>query len=262
MVSCHGTIQGYNGQALVDAKNQVIVHAEAFGNAEDSSLIPPMVDGARQNMRAIGHCEDYFEGKVLTADSNYHSPTNIGKCDKERIDAYIPDKRFRNRDPRFQDERKRRRRNGDRFTVADFHHTQETDQYLCPNGKPLRLNVRKVLIDGVIYRRYVADRDNCKGCELKVRCIRRKNAKRKFINIAVGSVPGNVSKAMAQKVDSEQGRTIYPQRIAIVEPVFANIRTHKGMDCFTLRGKIKVTIQWLLYCMVHNIGKLVSYGFA
>jgi hypothetical protein len=28
----------------------------------------------------------------------------------------------------------------------------------------------------------------------------------------------------------------------------------------TLRGKIKVTIQWLLYCMIHNIEKIVHYG--
>jgi len=54
---------------------------------------------------------------------------------------------------------------------------------------------------------------------------------------------------------------IYPQRIGIVEPVFANIRVHKGMDKFSLRGKIKVNIQWLLYCMVHNIEKIANYGF-
>lgn len=261
MVSSHGIIQGYNGQALVDSKNQVIVHAEAFGNAEDSCLIPPMLEGAKANIQAIGHGEDYFSGKTFTADSNYHSPTNLKTCDEEGLDAYIPDKRFRNRDPRFHIEPKQRRRNVDRFTLADFQHHEGSDHYLCPNGKPLKLNVKKAVVDGVIYRRYVADRDACKGCELKVKCIRRKNAKRKWIHLPVGSAPGNVSKAMAAKVDSEQGRAIYPQRIAIVEPVFANIRTHKGMDRFTLRGKIKVTIQWLLYCMVHNIGKIVSYGF-
>jgi hypothetical protein len=33
------------------------------------------------------------------------------------------------------------------------------------------------------------------------------------------------------------------------------IRTQRRMDRFTLRGKIKVNIQWMLYCMVHNIEK-------
>ena len=63
-----------------------------------------------------------------------------------------------------------------------------------------------------------------------------------------------------EKIDSEKGRKIYPQRIAIVEPVFANVRTHKRMDRFTMRGKIKVNIQWVLYCMIHNIEKIVNYG--
>jgi len=31
MMTSHGTIQGYNGQALVDSKHQVVVHAEVFG---------------------------------------------------------------------------------------------------------------------------------------------------------------------------------------------------------------------------------------
>jgi len=67
---------------------------------------------------------------------------------------------------------------------------------------------------------------------------------------------------MAAKIDSDEGRRIYSQRLGIVEPVFANIRTHKVMNRFTLRGKIKVNIQWLLYCMVHNIGKVMVYGFS
>jgi hypothetical protein len=67
---------------------------------------------------------------------------------------------------------------------------------------------------------------------------------------------------MLEKVDSDRGRKIYPQRMAIVEPVFANIRVIKRMDRFTLRGKIKVNIQWMLYCMVHNIEKIMNFATA
>jgi len=246
MKSSHGIIQGYNGQALVDNKHQVILHAEAFGEAQDHHLIPPMLDGAKENMVAIGQEGDYFEGAIFTADSNYHDPTNLNKCEEEKLDAYIPDNRFRNRDPRFQTEKEKRRRRVDRFTLKDFQHNEESDEYLCPNGKLLKLVAKKAIMDGVIYRRYVAHKDECKGCEMKVKCIRRKDAKRRIINVPVGAVPGNISKAMAEKVDSEKGRRIYPQRMAIVEPVFANIETHKGMNRFTLREKIKVNIQWLV----------------
>jgi transposase len=261
MVGSHGSIQGYNGQALVDSKHQVILHGEVFGEAQDHHLIPPILDGAKQNMGAIGQSEDYFSGKTFTADSNYHDPTNLKKCDEEKLDAYIPDKRFRNRDPRFKGERRQRGRRKGRFTLADFKYNEATDEYVCPNAKALKLQVKKTEADGVFYRRYVADEDDCRGCELKVRCIRGRNGKRRHLSIPVGRVPGNLTEAMAAKIDSEKGKKIYSRRIAIVEPVFANIRTHKGMDRFTLRGKVKVNIQWLLYCMVHNMGKIVSYGF-
>jgi Transposase DDE domain len=48
--------------------------------------------------------------------------------------------------------------------------------------------------------------------------------------------------------------------MSVVEPVFANIGTNKGLNRFTLRGKQKVQGQWRLYCMVYNIEKLMRYG--
>jgi IS5 family transposase len=67
---------------------------------------------------------------------------------------------------------------------------------------------------------------------------------------------------MIEKIESEKGQKIYPLRMAIVEPVFGNIRTQKRLDHFSLRGKLKVTIQWLFYCMVHNIEKIATCGFS
>ena len=108
----------------------------------------------------------------------------------------------------------------------------------------------------------MADAEDCKRCSLKSRCFYRKNTKRRSLDVPIGTEETNISKAMVEKVDSEKGRKIYPQRIAIVEPIYANIRTHKRLDRFTLRGKIKVNIQWVLYCMVHNIEKIINYGMA
>jgi hypothetical protein len=65
---------------------------------------------------------------------------------------------------------------------------------------------------------------------------------------------------MAAKIDTAQGRTIYSKRMSIVEPVFGNLRWAKGLSRFTLRTKKKVNVQWLLYCMVHNIGKICNFG--
>jgi hypothetical protein len=87
MITSNGTIQGYNGQALVDSKRQVIVHAEAFGTGHDHGLVPPLLDGARENLEKIGLSRDYFRGTTFAADSGYHSKMNILKCMDEEMDA-------------------------------------------------------------------------------------------------------------------------------------------------------------------------------
>jgi hypothetical protein len=95
MRTCHCVVQGYNSQALTDGRHQVIIHAEAFGRDQDHAHAPPMLEGALENFKSLGHREDYFAGKTFTADTNYHSETNIRKCLDLRLDAYIPDLRFR-----------------------------------------------------------------------------------------------------------------------------------------------------------------------
>jgi hypothetical protein len=66
------------------------------------------------------------------------------------------------------------------------------------------------------------------------------------------------SQKMRRAIDSPQGCALYSRRIATVEPVFANIRHHKRMTRFTLRGKAKVATQWQLYFLVHNIEKVAT----
>ena len=65
---------------------------------------------------------------------------------------------------------------------------------------------------------------------------------------------------MKAKINTPQGKQIYAKRLAIVEPVFANIRIQKRLDRFTLRTKAKVDVQWKLFVLVHNIGKIYKYG--
>ncbi len=259
MMTSHGAIQGYNSQALIDAKHQVIVHGEAFGDGQDHGHVPPMLTGALENLRSLGHEPDYFEGKIFTADSNYHTLGNLQKCQELGLDAYIPDRKFRNRDPRFNTQKQRHSK---RFTLKDFHYDETSDQYICPEGKALKLKVKRCVDHGNVYRKYVAAEKDCRGCPLRPLCLYGADSQRKNLAVPIGTEGINLSKQMVEKIETEQGRRIYPQRLAIAEPVFANIRINKRLDRFTLRGKIKVNIQWLMYCLVHNIEKVLNYGMA
>ena len=185
----------------------------------------------------------------------------MNKCTEEKINAYIPDNRFRNRDKRFAS-RVGYRPRSKKFTFADYKYDRENDQFICPNGKRLKKHIRPKLQKGKILRVYVSNESDCGCCQLRAKCVRVKDAKRRYLSYYADATGENISYTMIKKIDSEKGRSIYPRRIAIVEPVFANIRAQKRMDKFNLRGKVKVNIQWLLYCMVHNIEKLANCGFA
>jgi len=59
MKTSKGVIQGYDGVACVGAEHQVIVHGEAFGEAQEHDLLQPMIQGADAHFQAIGH-QDMF----------------------------------------------------------------------------------------------------------------------------------------------------------------------------------------------------------
>jgi hypothetical protein len=67
----------------------------------------------------------------------------------------------------------------------------------------------------------------------------------------------NLSEKMRVKIDESAYRALYGRRMQIIEPCFSDVAYSKGMNRFSLRSKIKVNIQWLLYCVVHNIGKCI-----
>jgi transposase len=268
MPTSHGVIQGYNAQALVDGKHQVIVHAEAFGN-QDHENLAPMLAGAKKNMQGTGKDPDYFQGRQLSADSNYYSYANLAFCQAESLDAYIPDLQFRKRDQRFTEQqrfkngihpRKRSAVKEKIFTAADFVFDDAQQVYLCPQGKVLKRGARRQRNRYRVYDIYRARREDCTSCPVRPSCLSRPDTQRRNLSVEVESQQPSLIEQMKAKIDTPQGKQIYARRLAIVEPVFANLRVQKRLDHFTLRSKAKVDVQWKLFALVHNIGKIHHYG--
>jgi transposase len=83
------------------------------------------------------------------------------------------------------------------------------------------------------------------------------------------SVPrGRIPKAattkdrMARKLRTVDGRVIYALRKGIVEPVFGQIKQVRGFRQFLLRGMEKVSAEWDLICLSHNLLKLFRSAWA
>ena len=180
-------------------------------------------------------------------------------CEEHGVDAYIPDNHFRQRDPRFASQERHKspfRAKKGHFKVEHFTYDVRRDCYGCPQGKELTCpSVNHATGDGHRYRRSRAKARDCATGPLRAPCIAGGGA-RKSLAIPLGAEPATRTARLRQKIDTAPARAIDGRRLAIVEPVLANLRSNKRLDRFTSRGLAKVSVQWLLYCRVHNLEKL------
>jgi hypothetical protein len=284
MSSSHGVVQGYNGLAVVDDQNQIVVHAEAHGSGYEAHLLAPLIEATRQSFSDLELSKDVFAKTKVTADSGFHSKAVIAAVEATGADAYVADRHFRKREPAFagagrykQREKKERalerrkqresRENDEpkKFTVEDFTYDERNARCVCPAGRKLYCSGKDMLFNGYRVSKFKAPLGACRECPLRQQCLRHPDRTRQrqvtFIKHREGPPPKRretregPAQRMRQKFDTPLGREIYSRRMGTVEPVFANIQ-NKGMRRFTLRGQCKVSAQWKLFAMVHNIEKV------
>lgn len=61
---------------------------------------------------------------------------------------------------------------------------------------------------------------------------------------------------MQHKLRTATGKLLYAARKHIVEPVFGQIKSARGIRTFLLRGLKKVSAEWQLICLTHNLLKI------
>lgn len=254
MMTSHGVIQGYNAQVMVDSKHQIIAYADAGDSGQDDEHLPMMIEGLKENLKAIGKSEKVLEKAVILGDSNYNSPTNLTKCMDNNLNAYFPDTNFRKTDPR-------KKQTITKFSLKDFVFNAKEDTYTCPAQKKLTRQSNIKRHGQKYYRNYAAQQVDCQICAYRKCCLLKKQSKRRYLSVIYDKRAAEYAQDMNTKLNTVEGRKIYDQRIAINEPVFANLRTQKRLDKFVLRGKNKVNIQWRLYCIVHNLEKIANNGY-
>lgn len=274
MTTSKGTIQGYNGLAAVDRKHQIIVEAQVFGESQEQHTLKPMLDGISHRYRTLGISDDVLADQVvITADTGFANEDNNRYLRDSGINAYIPDNQFRSRDPKFKHQKakygKRHQENikGVKkvLPAGEFTFDLKDKTCVCPAGNTMWLmndykvheSRRKLFFEGKL--------TDCRRCTLKDQCMRNPDS----ANDRTGhgrqvSITYKIGKTatdwMKKRVDSREGKTIYGHRMSVVEPVFGNICVNKKLNRFSLRSKQKVQGQWRMFCLVHNIEKIMNYG--
>ena len=265
-----GVIQGYTGVAAVEAKHQIIVDAQAHGTDSEQELLLPVV-GALATLRT--------SETVLTVHASYHSEAHLAALAARNVTALIADPDMRKRDERFadrehhtsapdplHDKSSTARKALPLFTPSDFAYDADARTCVCPAGKSLYRMGANNVTNGYVGEHLRGAKRDCIPCALRAQCLRKPDT---TMFRTVGFLQGREAAAtethtmrVQQRLDTSEGREQYGRRFATVEPVFANVRYNKRLDRFTLRGRTKVSGQWLLFCLVHHIEKLTHAGYA
>lgn len=235
MKTTNGIKTSYNAQIAVDAEHQVIVAADVTNQASDVEQLLPMVQQTEENSsEKVPEC---------SADSGYSSGENIKAMNKRKIDAYIPDRQY---------QAQQRGKQVDEFHKDSFVYDEDRDLYICPEGEELifsHMQTRKNKEPLRIYRGR-----SCMACQHFGRCTRNENGR------TISRHPYEKElQQMRQKLDSDSGKTIYGKRKYTVEPPFGHIKSIMGFTSFLLRGNQKVTGEFKLVSIAHNLKKIWLY---
>jgi transposase len=257
--SSHGYIQGYNGIAIADSQSQVIVAAEAFGTGPEAQVFPEMLDKLNENMKLITGKEEPLKNALVEGDTGYFSEENLQEAAKRGIEVLTPDQQFRKRDEQFAEQKNHDY--SEYYSIEDFKPNEEDNSLECPAGKKLKFKAGTKL-RGKPMLKWEASVTDCRACPFVEKCIKKqkkgnKRGSRKTILIPDRDGKENLSEKMLEKIDKTVYRILYGQRMRIIEPCFSDMTYCKGMDRFLYRGKDKNNSQWLLMCIVHNIGKCI-----
>lgn len=259
MSTSHGTIQGYNAQAIVDSKHQIIVAGLASGEGQDGGQLKTLLPILKGNLEQLGYQKMDFAKATFAGDSGYFSVANLKGCEATGFDTLIPDNNFRKRDPLLMEQKKHQPLGHGKFPLSQFQYDAKADTYTCPAGQGLRSHARKTKFHGRRCRLYVGRKEICQACSRKKECLK-ENSGRRTLSIPLGGDEMSITDRMKEKIDSPNGRKRYGKRMGTVEPVFGNLRENKGLRRLTLRGQKKATAQWLLWSMVQNIEKIKNSG--
>jgi transposase len=235
MKDSRGVIQpSHNGQIAVDDKDKVIVAADVSQNATDHAEFKPMVEQVERNLGALP--------KEGSADAGYSSYDNLEYAEAKGLDMYMPDNFLEALDEKEESEK--------RYHKTNLRYDEETDTYICPEGKELKRwaeQKREGKPPLILYRG-----ESCRECPVKERCTTG--------DVRTVSRDGRepLLEAMRQKLRIEEGKQTYKKRGYTVEPVFGEMKWDGRKLSMSLRGSIKVRGEFLLMCLVHNVKKIVK----
>lgn len=224
----------YFGQIAVDDANHVITGAGGdFADKKDSQCLPKILDQSIKNL-----AENHIEISEVIADTNYSSGESLRFCEKNGINAFIPNtgsfKPFR----------------------EGFRYDEQRDCFLCTRGNQSVLSCKGITVGkkGHFRKIYLNKVKDCSSCSFKKECVTRKGIKK----IAVTTEKVYYQK-MHEKMETPYARYLMKVRKRTVEPVLGSLINYFGMKRVNSRGIHQATKHVIMAALCYNLKKYMRY---
>jgi transposase len=218
---------GYNIQAVSDAKNKMLIHADVLGVNDTHALFP-----------LAQHTKEFLEVDHLTtlSDKGYTTGEQLALCAKENITTYSS--------PKDSSSDK----NG-LFNIDEFEYDLENDRYTCPAGDILNTNGSEYKKGSYTVKHYKTKA--CKTCGLKDQCTKNKNGR-----LIERSTHQEVVDNNRKRVEANP--EYYRQRQQIIEHQFGTLKRQWGFTHTLVRGKPNVLTEVRLMMIIYNLKRALS----
>lgn len=230
----------YNVQ--IGTENQFIVNYTLHQSANDMPVLKDHLEDTKAQLASIG----YPLPKRASADAGYGSEENYDYLEAVEMENYV-------KYPGFYQEQRKAVIN-DSFRTENLHYNIEEDYFVCPMGQRLTYQYTTKTKSKNGYqsslRNYKAQR--CSGCPLRGACHKAQTNRIIQINPNLK----RHKKQAHQNLWSIRGIYLRRKRNIEPEPVFGQIKWNRGFKRFLLRGLPKVTCEFGLVAIAHNLKKM------
>jgi transposase len=254
-----GYAPNYTPTVTSDGQNGFILDCDVLSQVNESDALPESVDRIRETFGEA-------PATVLT-DSGNSTGQNMAAMEERGIELLTPAEshqpqpgnpahRADSRQPVPEEQWADLPRNPQgQLDKSCFAYDRETDQYYCPQGRPLPYEQTKREWHNRVRReRRVYRCLDCSACPLAPACLSGKGKRGRTIN---RDQHEEVRERTAARMATPGARQRYNQRPRIAETPFALLKSVMGLRQFLLRGLEKVKTEWRWAATAFNLVKLV-----
>lgn len=233
---------GYNLQ--IGTEDQFIVNYSIHQSANDMPLLIPHMADTKAKLASV----DQVMPKRASADAGYGSEENYDYLEAEGLENYV-------KYPGFYNEQLKKVK-ANPFLVEHLYYNAQSDYYVCPMGQHLtyRFTTKTKSKNGYESSVRVYKAQRCEGCPLRGVCHKAKTDR----IIQVNPNLQRHKQIARQNLWSEMGIYLRKKRSIEPEPVFGQIKWNRGFKRFLLRGLPKVTCEFGIVAIAHNLKKMWS----